>query len=32
MLGEEYGHVQGASPLTWVLDPIDGTRVFIGER
>lgn len=29
ILGEEHGHVQGTSPLTWVLDPIDGTRAFI---
>jgi myo-inositol-1(or 4)-monophosphatase len=29
VLGEEDGHEPGASPLTWVLDPIDGTRAFI---
>lgn len=29
ILGEEHGHEQGTSPLTWVLDPIDGTRAFI---
>ncbi|MDD1963809.1 histidinol-phosphatase [Pseudomonas putida] len=29
ILGEEYGRVSGTSPLTWVLDPIDGTRAFI---
>ncbi|MBX3258854.1 MAG: histidinol-phosphatase [Labilithrix sp.] len=29
VLGEEHGHAPGASPLTWVLDPIDGTRAFI---
>ncbi|MGH1416565.1 MAG: inositol monophosphatase family protein [Pelagimonas sp.] len=29
ILGEEYGHQQGASGLTWVLDPIDGTRGFL---
>ncbi len=29
ILGEEYGEKQGSSPLTWVLDPIDGTRAFI---
>ncbi|MBX3216161.1 MAG: histidinol-phosphatase [Labilithrix sp.] len=29
ILGEEHGHEPGASPLTWVLDPIDGTRAFI---
>ncbi|WP_227270584.1 histidinol-phosphatase [Roseobacter weihaiensis] len=29
ILGEEYGHKSGSSGLTWVLDPIDGTRGFI---
>jgi myo-inositol-1(or 4)-monophosphatase len=29
ILGEEYGHVAGTSGLTWVLDPIDGTRGFV---
>ena len=29
ILGEEHGHEAGTSPLTWVLDPIDGTRAFI---
>ncbi|MCH5520362.1 histidinol-phosphatase [Pseudomonas syringae] len=29
ILGEEEGAVVGASKLTWVLDPIDGTRAFI---
>lgn len=29
IMGEEHGHVRGASPLTWVLDPIDGTRAFM---
>lgn len=29
ILGEEHGAVVGRSPLTWVLDPIDGTRAFI---
>lgn len=29
VLGEEHGHQKGASPLTWVLDPIDGTRAFV---
>ena len=29
ILGEEYGHATGRSGLTWVLDPIDGTRGFI---
>lgn len=26
ILGEEYGQSEGSSGLTWVLDPIDGTR------
>lgn len=29
ILGEEYGATQGTSGLTWVLDPIDGTRGFV---
>lgn len=29
ILGEEYGTTEGTSGLTWVLDPIDGTRAFI---
>lgn len=29
ILGEEYGRSDGTSGLTWVLDPIDGTRGFI---
>jgi myo-inositol-1(or 4)-monophosphatase len=29
ILGEEYGRSPGASPLTWVIDPIDGTRGFM---
>ncbi len=29
ILGEEYGHSSEGSRLTWVLDPIDGTRAFI---
>ncbi|WP_049645295.1 histidinol-phosphatase [Candidatus Rhodobacter oscarellae] len=29
ILGEEHGTVAGSSGLTWVLDPIDGTRGFI---
>lgn len=29
ILGEEHGHEPGPEPLTWVLDPIDGTRAFI---
>ena len=27
--GEEFGKSEGVSGLTWVLDPIDGTRAFI---
>jgi myo-inositol-1(or 4)-monophosphatase len=27
--GEEHGWSRGTSPLTWVIDPIDGTRSFI---
>lgn len=27
--GEEHGRSRGVSPLTWVIDPIDGTRAFI---
>ena len=29
VLGEEHGARPGTSGLTWVLDPIDGTRAFI---
>ena len=29
ILGEEYGVKEGTSGLTWVLDPIDGTRGFL---
>lgn len=29
ILGEEYGHQPGTSGLTWVLDPIDGTRGYL---
>ncbi|WP_299045632.1 histidinol-phosphatase [uncultured Tateyamaria sp.] len=29
VLGEEYGALPGTSGLTWVLDPIDGTRGFV---
>lgn len=29
ILGEEFGAQPGTSGLTWVLDPIDGTRAFI---
>ncbi len=29
ILGEEFGASAGSSGLTWVLDPIDGTRAFL---
>lgn len=29
ILGEEHGQVEGISGLTWVLDPIDGTRGYV---
>lgn len=29
ILGEEYGTTEGTSGLTWVLDPIDGTRGYL---
>lgn len=29
ILGEEYGTTPGSSGLTWVLDPIDGTRGYL---
>lgn len=29
ILGEEYGPQPGNSGLTWVLDPVDGTRAFM---
>ncbi len=29
ILGEEFGRSEGSSGLTWVLDPIDGTRGFL---
>ena len=29
IIGEEYGTKTGSSGLTWVLDPIDGTRAFV---
>jgi histidinol phosphatase-like enzyme (inositol monophosphatase family) len=29
VMGEEHGFQPGASPYTWVIDPIDGTRAFI---
>jgi len=29
ILGEEYGLKEGPSPISWIIDPIDGTRVFM---
>ncbi|MBL4926698.1 inositol monophosphatase family protein [Fuscibacter oryzae] len=29
ILGEEFGRTEGTSGLTWVLDPIDGTRGYL---
>lgn len=29
VLGEEHGQIAGKTGLTWILDPIDGTRAFI---
>ena len=29
ILGEEFGRLDGTSGLTWVLDPIDGTRGYL---
>ena len=29
ILGEEFGVSEGSSGLTWVIDPIDGTRAFV---
>lgn len=29
VLGEEFGPTEGSSGLTWVLDPIDGTRSYL---
>lgn len=29
ILGEEFGATPGTSGLTWILDPIDGTRAFL---
>lgn len=29
ILGEEFGETPGTSGLTWILDPIDGTRAFL---
>ena len=32
ILGEEFGHTESKSGLTWVLDPIDGTKSFMIGR
>ena len=32
IMGEEYDDVVGTTGLTWVLDPIDGTRAFISGK
>ena len=32
IIGEEYGVDRGEAERVWVLDPIDGTRAFIGGR
>ncbi len=32
VLGEEYGHTPSKSGLTWVIDPIDGTKSFMIGR
>jgi myo-inositol-1(or 4)-monophosphatase len=29
IIGEEYGTREGTSGLTWILDPVDGTRAFV---
>lgn len=29
IVGEEYGIKEGRSELTWILDPVDGTRSFV---
>jgi histidinol phosphatase-like enzyme (inositol monophosphatase family) len=32
IVGEEYGNQEGTSGLTWVIDPIDGTKAFMSGR
>jgi inositol-phosphate phosphatase/L-galactose 1-phosphate phosphatase/histidinol-phosphatase len=32
IVGEEYGSLAGTSGLTWVIDPIDGTKAFMTGR
>ncbi len=29
IIGEEFGHQDGSDSVTWVIDPVDGTRAFI---
>lgn len=29
IIGEEFGHKDGTSGISWILDPIDGTRAFL---
>jgi histidinol-phosphatase len=29
IMGEEFGHQPGSSSLTWIIDPIDGTKSFV---
>ena len=29
IMGEEHGHEAGTSGLTWIVDPVDGTRAFM---
>lgn len=29
IIGEEFGTKEGSEPITWILDPIDGTKSFI---
>jgi histidinol phosphatase-like enzyme (inositol monophosphatase family) len=29
IVGEEYGKKEGSTDLTWIIDPIDGTKAFI---
>ncbi len=32
IVGEEFGSISGSSGLTWVIDPIDGTKAFMTGR
>jgi histidinol phosphatase-like enzyme (inositol monophosphatase family) len=29
IIGEEFGQSAGSAPLTWIIDPIDGTKSFV---